>query len=114
VVGPSLIPSRPGDRIKTDRRHAHYLRHSPSGPMRGLPWRLSTGQCQSLGNDGCGERRCAGRACLVAQQPFHALCRKAGLPTPNCWSTDTGPPRHLLHGQPLGRGQNDPGALDVL
>lgn len=78
---------------------------SPSGPMRGLPWRLSTGQCQNLGNYSCAERRCAGRACLVAQQPNHPLFGKAGLPAQNCWSAGTGPPRHLLHGQPLGRGK---------
>jgi hypothetical protein len=55
--------------------------------MRGLPWRLSTGQCQNLGNHSCGERRCAGRACLVAQQSFYALFGKAALPAPDCWST---------------------------
>ena len=38
VVAPSLIPSRPGDRVKTNRRDAHTLAKLHRGHDEADPW----------------------------------------------------------------------------
>lgn len=109
-----LKPVGGPDPLDRTQGHAHDLGHCPSGPVRGFSWRFGAGQRQDIGHDRRGERRPPRRAGFVAQQSFYGLCGIASLPTPDCRSAGTGPPRHLLHGQALGRGQDDPGALDVL
>ncbi len=50
----------------------------------------------------------------ITQQGIHARFGIAHLPAPDCGTAYPGLASHLGHGQPLGRQQDDPCALDML
>ena len=53
------------------------------------------------------QRRLAGNARLLAQQPVHAQLREAVLPAPDRRTANTGTPRHLLHRQAISGMKDD-------
>ena len=77
--------------------------HGAAGPMRGVAGRFGAGQVHNLGDD-LGRKRSAARlARPVAQQAFDTLLGVSRLPAPDRGSADARAPRHLLHGQAVGR-----------
>ena len=102
------------DALDGGERQARRPGHGPAGPVGGLARRLGAGQCHDLGDDRQGHRRLAGLAAALAQQPIDAALGVVALPAPDRRATDFRPAGHLLHRQPLGRVEDDPGALDML
>ena len=87
---------------------------APSGPVRGLLRRRSAGQRHHAGHGRGRDRRLAGLARLVAQQPGHACFGKALLPAPDHRPADAHLPRDPLNRATADAGQYDPRSLDVL
>ncbi len=85
-----------------------------SRPMCGVARRFRARQCQHL-RDGLGrQRRPAGFARLITQQPIHALLGIAQLPAPHRRPAGPAAPGNLENRQALGRMKNDPRPLHML
>ncbi len=91
------------DALHGAQADADCLGHRPAGPVGDRAGRFRTGQRQHFGHRRSGQRRPAGLARLVAQQPRDALFGVAELPAPYRRAADTGSAGHLQNGQPLGR-----------
>jgi hypothetical protein len=102
------------DPLHRAQRDPDGLGHHSPRPVRGHPRGLATGQGHDALRHGLAERRLAGLAGLVAQQPVEPGLGVAPLPAPYRRPADPGPPSHRRDVEPLGREQHDPGASDVL
>jgi hypothetical protein len=76
--------------------------------------RLAAGQRHHAGDGRIGRAGLAGFPGLVAEQAGYALFGVAALPAPDRGSADAGAPGDLGDAQPIGRMEDDPGALHVL
>src|SRR5689334_3132439 len=116
VVTPTGRPLQTGAMSIHARSFRRHL--APSGadgdPLVRLSHGLAAGQrndlCHRLSIDGSFART----ACLVAQQPVHAVLSKTLLPAPDHRSADTKLLGDLLHRTILGRGKHDVGSLNML
>lgn len=102
------------DLLNRGDRQPRDLGHGPRRPMGGLVrWRLQ----RHRHNRGClvvGDRRLAGRAGLVVQQPVDAFGHEAGLPTPDRRLGGLGCRHDRGRAETVGAHQHDPGSPDVL
>ncbi len=106
VIGP--------DALHRGQRDADLPGHHPSRPMgRRTGW-LRHGQLDHPANDILAERRPAGRAGPVAQQPIDPLLGKTLLPTPDSGAADTDLTRDGLHIEPPCRREHDARTPDML
>ena len=105
---------RPPDALHRAQRDAHRLGHRPAGPMGRLGRRCAAGQRHHPRRDFRRQRRLAGLAGLVAQQPFHASLGKALLPAPHRRPTDPDALGHSLRRMPIPRGEHNARPLNVL
>jgi len=85
-----------------------------AGPMGGLAGRFGAGQGQNPSDNFLRQRRPAGLARLVTQQPVDALFGKTLLPAPHRWPAGTGAGRHIEDRQSIRRVEDDTRPLDVL
>ena len=109
-----LQPVRAPDALDVGKAHARRLRHRAAGPVGRLARRFAEGQ----GNDPLGHFRPEGLdprwPGLVAQKAIDALRAEPFLPAPHR-RLALGRGAHDRHrAKPLGGGQHDPGAPNVL
>ena len=109
-----LEPVRAPDALDVGEADAGRLGHGAPRPVGRLAGRLGERQ----GDDPLAhlgpERRDARRAGLVAQKALDALCREALLPAPDGGLALARPPHDRDRAEPVGRGEHDRGAPDVL
>ena len=86
----------------------------PPGPVRCLARRGAERQIDDALHRLCRQRRLAGLAGLVAQQPVDALLHEAFLPAPDDGLGLARPAHHLEGAAAVGRGQDDLGPPDML
>ena len=92
----------------------HRLGHRPAGPMGRLVRRFGAGQGHHLGRFIGRDRRLAGLAGPVAQQPLDPGFSEALLPAPCRRPAEAEAVSNPLHWSPIGRGKHDTRPLDVL
>ena len=112
AVGLQLV--RLPDALYRAQRDADRFGHGPASPMGCLVRRRGAGQRHHLCRGWRGNRRFAGLAGLVAQQPFNPNFGVALLPAPYCRPADTDARRDPLRRFPRGRGENDARPFDML
>jgi hypothetical protein len=112
AVGLQLVS--PPDALDGSERQVHRLGHGPARPMGGLIRRIGVREGQHLGDRCHRDRRLAGLAASLAQEPLHALLGIVTLPPPHGRAADTSSARDLQRRQPVGRLKYNPGALHVL
>ena len=88
--------------------------HRPAGPVRCLVRRFGAGQRHDARHRLGGDRRLAGLAGLVAQQPIRACFSEALLPAPHHRAADAQPRRALAAPARAPPSEHDPCALDML
>ena len=88
--------------------------HHPACPVGGLARRLAQGQGHDPFGDRVAQPGDPRRPGLVAQQARDALFHEPRLPAPHGGLADAGRSHDRRRSQPVGRGQHDPGAPDVL
>jgi hypothetical protein len=101
------------DSLDGTQGNARRLRHGAAGPVGDLTGRLGTGQRQHLGHLRREQGRLAGFAGLVSQQAIDTLLGIAHLPAPDGGAADPNGLGHLKNVKPLGRAENDMGALNM-
>lgn len=82
--------------------------------MGGFSGRFRTGQLQYFRDGLGGQRRLAGFARLVMQEPIDPLLAVSLLPAPYCRTTEPSLACHFKHRQAFSREQNDLRPLDML
>ena len=105
--------SRP-QALDGSKRNVERLGHRAAGPMGGLSGRFRTGQLQHFRDGLCGQRRLAGFARLVMQEPINTLLAVSLLPAPYCGTTEASLACHFNHRQAFSREQDDLRPLDML
>jgi hypothetical protein len=88
--------------------------HRPASPVGGLTRRRGAGQRDHVVDRGVAERRLAGLARGIAQQPLDASRYEALLPAPYRGPADPGVLGDASDRQPLGRAQDDPRPCHML
>ena len=109
-----LQPMRLPDALHRAQRETHRLGHRPAGPMGRLVRRFGAGQGHHLGRFIGRDRRLAGLAGPVAQQPLDPGFSEALLPAPCRRPAEAEAVSNPLHWSPIGRGKHDTRPLDVL
>lgn len=109
-----LKPMRVPDALHRPQADADRLGDGASGPVRGVARRFRAGQRQHLCHGLGRQRRPAGFACLVTQQPIHALLGIALLPAPHRRPADAAAPGNLKDWQSFGGMKDDPRPLHML
>ena len=99
--------------LDRSQRQVDDLGHRPTGPVSGLPWRLSARQRQYLCNRGGRYRRLSRLAASLAQEPIDAFIGIVPLPAPNRGTADARASGDLESRQPVCRVEDDPGTLHV-
>jgi hypothetical protein len=92
---------------------ADRLGHFAAGPVGGVFRRLAARQRQDAGDRRRRQRRAAGLARFVAQQPADALLGEAALPAPHRGPAGAAAPGHLKGGQALRGEQHDARSLHM-
>lgn len=102
------------DALHRSQADARDLGHHPAGPVSDLAGRLAQGQGYNPFGHLVSQLRDPRGPRLIVQQTRHALFHEPRLPTPDGGLADTGCAHDRRCAQPVGRGQHDPGAPDVL
>ena len=89
-------------------RQPHRGSHRAAGPVGGLARRWAECARDQLHDDRFGDRRLAGLARLVVQQPVDAGLHEAALPAPYAGLRDPGSAHDLRRAKAFGGGQDDP------
>src|SRR6516162_1487980 len=101
------------DALHRTQRDADGFGHRPAGPVGGFVRRLGAGHRHHARRGFRRDRRLAGLAGLVAQQPVDPALGKALLPSPHRRPADADALRHLLRRVPICRGEDNLRPLDV-
>jgi hypothetical protein len=102
------------DTLDRSQRKPRSLGHGATRPMgRRARW-LGAGHRHYLRHLLSGDRRYAGLARLVSQQPVDALFSEPLLPAPHHRAADANQRCHTLHGDALSRRENHPCSLHML
>jgi len=100
-------PVRAPDALDGADADPHGLRHHRAGPVCDLEWRSRPRERDDTFDHTGVQRRSAGLASLVPQQPVHAFLHKALLPAPDAGLRLASSPHDLVGAEPFGRKQND-------
>ena len=98
------------DTLHRTQAHTRRLRQHPAGPVSCFSRRRSEGQVDHPLYGARRQRLFAGLACLVARQPFDALCHEPRLPSPYHGLRFARSTHNLGGAAAIGGGKDDVGA----
>ena len=102
------------DALHGAQAHASRPRQHSPGPVGGFTRRRPERQVDDALHPRSGQRLLAGLSRLVAREAIDALTHEAFLPAPHHRLRQLGAAHDLVGAAPIGRRQDDLGALDVL